>query len=247
MIRIIVCGASGHVGREVVRLAQEDPAFAVAARVNRSGGDGCLGSIADVKAEADVIIDFSHHEGTGALISYALAHKLPLVIGTTGHTPDELELIAKAAETLPVFKAANTSIGVAVLTSLIKQAAAAFPGAEIEIVETHHNRKLDAPSGTALALADAIASVRPDSKPVFGRHGRSKRESGEIGIHSLRIGNVVGEHEVIIDACSETLILTHKANDRAMFADGALSAAEFIVGRPAGLYGMEQLTEAMNK
>ncbi|MBO4330842.1 MAG: 4-hydroxy-tetrahydrodipicolinate reductase [Oscillospiraceae bacterium] len=246
MIRLIVCGASGHVGREAVRLAEEDPAFSVAARVNRSGSDGCLSSIADVKDEADVIIDFSNHEGTAALIAYALEKKLPLVIGTTGHTPEELELITKASEALPVFKAANTSLGVAVLTSLIKQAVAAFPGAEIEIVETHHNRKLDAPSGTALALADAIASVRPDSKPVFGRSGRHKRESGEIGIHSLRMGNVVGEHEVIIDACSETLVLTHKANDRAMFADGALSAAEFIVGRPAGLYGMEQLIESMN-
>lgn len=246
MIRIIVCGASGHVGREVVRLAQEDDGFDVAARVNRSGSDGCFASLASVDVPADVIIDFSNHEGTEELVSYALSKKIPLVIGTTGHTPQQLEMINDAAGSIPVFKAANTSIGVAVLTRLIKQAVAAFPDADIEIVETHHNRKLDAPSGTALALADAVSSVRPDSKLVFGRHGRQKREPSEIGIHSLRMGNVVGEHEVIIDACSETLVLAHKAHDRSMFADGALTAAEFIVGRPAGLYGMEQLISELN-
>lgn len=245
MIRTIVCGATGHVGREVVRFIGESSVFELVGGVNASGEGGCVSHISLIDAPADVIIDFSHHTATSELLKYAVEKNIPAVICTTGHTEDELAEISRAAESIPVFKAANTSLGVAVLTELIKQAAAAFPFADIEIVESHHNRKLDAPSGTALALADAVTEVRKDAYPVFGRHGRSPRGAGEIGIHSLRMGNVVGEHQVIIDACTETITLTHQAHDRAMFAEGALTAAEFIVGKSAGMYGMKQLVASL--
>ncbi len=135
----------------------------------------------------------------------------------------------------------NMSVGLAVLVTAGKQAAAAFPGADIEIIETHHNRKLNAPSGTALMLAEAMREVRPNSKFVFGRQGSHVREKEEIGIHAIRMGNIVGEHQVIISTDSQTITLKHEAHDRALFAEGALAAAEFLINKPAGLYNMQDV------
>ena len=133
------------------------------------------------------------------------------------------------------------SVGVALLARLVKQAAAIFGGCDVEIVEAHHNRKVDAPSGTALMLADAVKSQRPDAEYVYGRSGQHKRQPNEIGIHSLRMGNVVGEHEVIFATDNQTITLKHQAHDRALFAEGALTAAGFLVGQPAGFYHMDDL------
>ena len=149
--------------------------------------------------------------------------------------------IVAAAEEIPVFFAANYALGVALLAELAKKTAAAFPNAEIEIVEKHHSRKIDAPSGTALMLANAIKSVRPECKEHCGRSGICKRTPNEIGIHSLRMGNIVGEHEVIVHAGSQSITLKHEAYNRALFAEGALAAAKWLIGKPAGLYTMSDL------
>ena len=144
-----------------------------------------------------------------------------------------------------MFFAANFSLGVALLIDTARRVAAAMPDAEIEIIEKHHDRKLDAPSGTALAIANALCEVRPGATIVTGRSGYGKRTPEEIGIHAVRMGNIVGEHEVIIGTPNQTITLTHQAHDRALFAEGALAAAEFLCkGRPAGLYNMTDLVKA---
>ena len=190
---------------------------------------------------ADILIDFSHHTAVKDVLQYAKANNCAAVIGTTGHTAEEKELIFAAAKEIPVFYSGNMSLGIAVLCRLAKQAAAFFPDADIEIVEVHHNRKVDAPSGTAHMLFNAIKEVRPEATEHCGRAGEGKRTNGEIGISSLRMGNVVGIHEVHICTGTQTLTLKHEATTRAMLADGAVDAARFMVGKPTGLYNMENI------
>ena len=153
-------------------------------------------------------------------------------------------MIQRAAEAIPVFHAANMSLGVALLIELAKITAKTFPDADIEIIEKHHNRKLDAPSGTALAIANALKTVRENAALIFGRHGNAKREQGEIGIHAIRMGNIVGEHEVIVGTDTQTITLKHEAHSRSLFAEGAIAAAEFIASRPAGFYDMNRMIAA---
>jgi len=198
-------------------------------------------ALADYDGPADCIVDFSHHSLTPALTAYAAARRLPLVIATTGQTPEELAAIREAAKTVPVLFASNFSLGIVVLTALAKQAAKAFPEADIEIVEAHHNRKLDVPSGTALTLAQAVQSVRPGSRLVIGRHENGRRDPADIGVHSLRMGNVVGVHEIHICTDTQTLTLRHEAHDRALFAEGALTAAQWVVTMEPGLYDMQSI------
>ncbi len=190
---------------------------------------------------ADTVIDFSHPDATAALLSFATRNRLPLCLGTTGQDRGQLHAIASAAERIPIFRAANFSLGVALLRLLIGEVLAAFPQAEAEIVETHHSRKLDAPSGTALALADAIRAQAPGRFVRAGRPGTGVRDPQEIGIHSLRIGQTTGIHEVLFDTGHEAVTLRHEAHDRSAYAAGALAAADFLVTQPPGLYGMEQL------
>ena len=147
----------------------------------------------------------------------------------------------KASEYIPLFFSANYSFGIALLIDLAKKTAAAMPDAEIEIIEKHHDRKLDAPSGTAVAIANAITEVRPSAYAVTGRSGMGKRTKEEIGIHAVRMGNIVGEHEVIIGTPNQTITLKHEAHDRALFAEGALTAAKFLYNKPAGFYNMNDL------
>ncbi|MBQ2719210.1 MAG: 4-hydroxy-tetrahydrodipicolinate reductase, partial [Clostridia bacterium] len=217
----------------------------VAAAVDISGtaveGVPTYTSLSAVTEPADVLIDFSHHAATKELLAFATARRMPLVIATTGQTEEERAAILDAAKTLPVFFSGNMSIGIALLVSLARQAAAIFPEADVEIVEVHHNKKLDAPSGTALMLAEGIREVREGGKITVGRNGHAPREHGEIGIHSLRLGNVVGRHEVHINTGTQTLILGHEAHSRALFAEGALRAAEYLGGRGAGLYNVRDL------
>ena len=151
------------------------------------------------------------------------------------------DAIVEAAKKIPVFFSANYSLGIAVLADLAQKAAAMFPDADIEIVETHHNQKLDVPSGTALLLANGIKAVRPEAEFVIGRHENGKRTKQQIGIHSLRLGSETGTHEILISTGSETLTLTHRAENRALFAEGALRAASWLMGKPAGLYAMRDL------
>ena len=242
MTKVIVHGALGRMGKEVTRFVTESEDMAACALVD-IGGDGkdVLKSLSDFTGEADVIIDFSHHTAVPAVLEYAKARKLPAIIATTGCTDEENAAIKEASDVIPVFASGNMSIGVAVLAALAAEAARVMKDADIEIVETHHKNKLDAPSGTALMLCDAIREVRPDSYAVCGRSGNGKRTPEEIGVHAIRMGNIVGEHEVIIGTNNQTITLRHEAHDRALFAEGALAAAEFLQGKPAGLYTMRDI------
>jgi 4-hydroxy-tetrahydrodipicolinate reductase len=206
--------------------------------------NGVARSLDELDVKADVIIDFTTHTSAPELCEYAVRTKSALVVATTGHSEDELAAIKSAAASVPVFLSANMSLGVAVLRDLVRRAVAMFPDADVEIVETHHDRKLDSPSGTALLLAESVKTERPAARLVFGREGQAKRQKDEIGMHSLRMGNVVGEHTVYIATDNETLALSHHAASRAVFADGALVAAKHIVGKRPGLYDMTDVLGA---
>lgn len=233
-MRIIVNGANGRMGKELIKLIEEGYRNSIlSAAVGRK--------IDEFKGEADCIIDFSNHAATENLIAYAVRRQLPLVVATTGHSEEELQHIRNASCKIPVFMAANMSLGVALLVELARKAVMMMPEADIEIVEKHHNRKLDAPSGTALLIADEIREVRNDLKLNIGRSGHQKREQDEIGIHSVRLGNIVGDHEVIIGTDTQTITLKHEAHSRALFAEGAVAAAEFLVNQNAGLYSMKDI------
>ena len=245
-MRIILTGAAGRMGREMLTaVAATEGRAEIVAAVDITGteiaGIPTCTSLADVREEADVLVDFSHHSATCELLAFARDHKMPLVIATTGQTEEERAAITAAAARLPVFFSGNMSIGIALLISLARQAAAIFPDADVEIVEVHHNKKLDAPSGTALMLAEGVREVREGGEITVGRHGNCPRKKGEIGIQSLRMGNVVGRHEIHVNTGSQTITLTHEAHSRALFAEGALRAAEYLVGRSAGMYNVRDL------
>lgn len=241
-MKIIVHGASGRMGQVLLSLIEKNKySSELACAVDKNASGACLASLSDFTGNADVIVDFSTHTATKALLDYAVSRRIPVVVCTTGHSCDELELIRQASKFVPVFHSGNMSVGIAVLIDLAARAAMAFPDADIEIVETHHNRKLDAPSGTAIMIADSLRNVRPDAYNNCGRHGNCPRNAKEIGISSLRYGNIVGIHEVIVSTDSQTLTLKHEAHDRALFAEGALAAADFIKDLPAGLYCMDDL------
>ncbi len=248
-MRILISGLCGRMGNEVAKLAMNGyrgAELTAGVDINACGAEGipCAQHFEDADTEVDCIVDFSHHTCVGELLDFAVKNGIPAVIATTGHTDEERQAIEAAAKKIPVFYAANYSLGIALLIELAKKVAKTMPDAEIEIIEKHHDQKLDAPSGTALAIADAICSVRPDATKKCGRNGFGKRTPQEIGIHAVRIGNVVGEHEVIVGTGSQTLTLKHEAHDRSLFAEGALAAAEFLCALPensAGLYSMKDL------
>lgn len=242
MIRIIVCGALGRMGRLCVEKISESADMELAAQVDITGdGEQVLTALTDFSGSADLVIDFSFHTAAPAIMGWAAAHGVGVIMCTTGHDAEEKDAITAAAAHIPVFWSANMSLGVALLIELAKKTAAAFPEADIEIVETHHNRKADAPSGTALAIGNAIKEVRSDAAFHMGRAGMAKRVAGEIGFHAIRRGNIPGIHEVIVSTDTQSITLKHEVYDRALFADGALSAARFLSGKGAGLYQMKDL------
>ena len=240
-MRAIVTGACGRMGCVLRELIDASPDWTLAAGIDPyatqpgllTGFSGC--------PDADVIIDFSNHTATPALLSFAIERALPVVIATTGHTPEELAMISAAAKEIPIFHSGNMSVGVALLCTLAKKTAAVFPNADIEIVETHHCHKLDAPSGTALMLADAIREVRQAAETQVGRSGHCPRKPGEIGIHAVRRGEIVGIHEVLVSTPTQTITLRHEAHTRALFAEGALDAARFLCAQTPGLYQMQSM------
>jgi 4-hydroxy-tetrahydrodipicolinate reductase len=239
-MRAIVCGANGAMGRLLCQLLGDE----VVGMVSADGENGVPATFAQLgQVDADVVIDFSHHSAVADVLSYARGMGCAAVIGTTGHTREEKELIYDAAESIPVFYSGNMSLGIAVLCKLAKQAAACFLDADIEIVEVHHNRKVDAPSGTAKMLFEAVKSARTELMEHCGRAGEGKRHPNEVGISSLRMGNVVGIHEVHIATGNQILTLRHEALDRKMFAEGGVEAARFVAGKSAGLYTMTELLE----
>ena len=237
-MRAIICGANGAMGKLICAALGDE----LVGRVSIDGENNVPKTFAELgNLSADVLVDFSHHTAIADVLNYAKANGMAAVIGTTGHTPEEKELIFAAAKEIPVFYSGNMSLGIAVLCRLAKEAAKFFPDADIEIVEVHHNRKVDAPSGTALMLFNAIKEVRPQAQANCGRAGEGKRTKDEIGISALRMGSVVGVHEVHIHTGTQHLTLKHEAVTRAMLADGAVDAARFMVGKPVGLHNMEHM------
>lgn len=242
-MNVILVGANGNMGNEMMARIDEREDMNLMAGVDVNKPErNCpwFSSINDVDCSADIIVDFSSPHVLDDLLSYAVARRIPLVIATTGHTPEQIEKIGQASSQIPIFFSGNMSIGICLLNRLAQYIAEVFPYADIEIVETHHSHKLDAPSGTALMLANSINEVRPSTICV-GRAGHSRRKDNEIGISSLRLGCDMGKHEVMFDTGCERLTISHQAYSRALYADGALSAMQFITTKQSGLYGVSDL------
>ena len=244
-MNILISGALGFMGREVARQAAAH-GMEVACGVDIVAGQADFPMYTTFEAcpKVDAIVDFSTWKPGADLLSYAVRHRIPAVIATTGLSEEQLAAIDEAAKVIPIFRSGNMSLGIALLRALAKKAASVLgEGFDIEIVETHHNRKADAPSGTALMLLDAVKEGCAEEKQaVFGRHGRdAKRQKQEIGVHALRGGTVTGEHEVFFFGTSERIRLSHSAENRSVFAAGALKAADFLVGQQPGLYTMDDV------
>ncbi len=252
MLKLIICGCGGKMGRAVAAAAAQS-GFETVAGIDShaSGNEGfafpVYGSFDDVRPAADAIIDFSRPEAIDGLLGFAVSRRLPAVLATTGYTPAQQAEIDRAAGSIAVFQSFNMSLGVSLAASLVKKAAAFLEGFDIEIVETHHNQKVDAPSGTAFMLADAANSgLSQAKKPVTGREGsQAKRTDGEIGIHAVRGGSIVGEHEVLFFGQNESLSITHRAHNRGLFAAGALRAAEFLQDKRPGKYNMDDIINSL--
>ena len=250
MTNIILSGANGKMGRVITRLANEDKDCKIIAGVDISDfGENdypVFKNFADIDVIADVIVDFSHPSVLSGLLEYAKEKKLPVIIATTGLTDEQRASLVEVSKEIPVFFSANMSLGINLIIALAKKATAILEGNfDIEIIEKHHNQKIDAPSGTALAIADAISdtlSTAPEY--VYDRHSvRKKRDAKEIGIHSIRGGSIVGEHQVIFAGQDETIELKHQATSKEVFAVGAIAAAKFMNGKPVGFYTMDDLIE----
>ena len=247
-VKIIVTGVGGRMGRAVCEAAKAHGGFEIVAGVDIAPVQAefpVYSGIGEVSAElgADVIIDFSHHSALEGILKYAEAAGCASVICTTGHTEEEKAMMLEFSERTPVFYSRNMSIGINLLLSLVRKAAATLEGFDIEIIEKHHHNKLDAPSGTALMLAEAAAdSVPYDAEFVYERQSvRRKRAPEEIGIHAVRGGSIVGEHDVIFAGTDEVITISHSAASREVFAQGALRAALYMKGKGAGMYDMEKV------
>ena len=250
MTNIILCGCGGRMGKAIAAAAKNDCTIVAGVDINASSLSAACDfpiyeKISDFPDKADVIIDFSHHSAIHSLIEYAKKTKTPIVIATTGHTDEELALIEESSKEIAIFRSGNFSLGINLLITLAKQAAKTLGmDFDVEIVEKHHNKKLDAPSGTAIMIADAIASERKESEYVYDRHSvRKAREQKEIGIHSVRGGTIVGEHEAIFAGENEIVTISHSAASREIFATGALRAAIYLANKDYGLYNMTDMIE----
>jgi 4-hydroxy-tetrahydrodipicolinate reductase len=248
MTRIIISGCNGKMGRQVFSCAADRDDCEVVAGIDISteteNGYPIFSKPGEINVDADVIIDFSNPALLPSLLQYAQINKMPLVLCTTGYSKAQIETIENVSKEVPVFYSGNMSIGVNLLIELSKKAAKALGNSfDIEIIEKHHNQKIDAPSGTALMIANSISSVMNNNMHyVYDRHSqRKKRESTEIGIHSVRGGTIVGEHEVLFAGKNETITITHTAQSKEIFAIGAVNAAIYLKNMPAGLYDMGDL------
>ncbi len=249
MVKIILRGCSGKMGHVITKCVESKENCEIVAGVDINKCDApypIFTSFADVDVDADVVIDFSHPSVLASLLEYCKNKKIPAVVATTGLSDEQKKAIEEASKEVPMFFSANMSIGVNLISELVAKAARVLEGSfDIEIVEAHHNQKIDAPSGTALMLADSISDALT-KKPTyeFDRHSkRAKRDPNEIGIHSVRGGTIVGEHEVIFAGLDEVIKISHSARSKDLFAVGAVNAAVFLKGKPAGMYSMKQLVD----
>lgn len=236
-MNLLIYGINGYMGRTIKELGKEDGYWKNIHGLSRES----LELLKDINY--DVIVDFTHRSSLKDLLSLALEKRLPLVIGTTGYDEYQLEKIKEASEIIPILHATNMSLGMNILFDLVEQTARRLKDrVDIEVVETHHNRKKDAPSGSAVTIVESIEKgLGEGRKHQHGRSGECPREKGEIGIHALRGGNIVGDHEVSFINDLESINISHKAYDRKVFAQGALEAAKFIIGKEPGLYNMKDV------
>ena len=245
MLRVIISGYSGSMGKVLTKCANEDSELEIVCGSSKDDLDvpfKTYHKMSEVEELADVIIDFSHHSTIEDTLSYAIKTKTPIVIATTGFNEDELNRIEDASKIIPIFHSSNMSLGVNVLVKLVKEAAKALNGFDIEIIEKHHNKKLDSPSGTAVMIANGVKEVLPDSEFIYGRHGRSdKRNTTEVGIHAIRGGTIVGEHTAIFAGHNEVVEIKHTAQSKDIFAQGSIAAAKFLVKQEPGYYNMNDM------
>lgn len=253
MVRMIMHGCNGKMGQVISEICKEDNEIEIVAGIDPYTGVQndypVFADIAECQAEADVVVDFAAAPAVDRLLDYCTAHKLPVVLCTTGLSERQLARVEEASKQTAVLKSANMSLGINLLMELLKRAALALApaGFDMEIVERHHNQKVDAPSGTALALADSLNEALDNAYAYqYDRtKDRKKREKYEIGIQSVRGGSIVGEHEVIFAGTDEVIEFRHTAYSKAVFAKGAVEAAKFLAGRPAGRYEMRDVAAAV--
>lgn len=246
MIKVIMHGCNGKMGQVITGICKEDSDVEIVAGIdvvdNKDNGYPVFTDIMKCDVEADVIIDFAAAVAVDKLLDYSVAKNVPVVLCTTGLSPEQLNKVAEASKKVAILKSANMSLGINTLMKLLKDAANVFApaGFDIEIVEKHHNQKLDAPSGTALALADSINEARNNEyEYVYDRSNvRQKRGAKELGISAVRGGSIVGEHEVIFAGLDEVIEIKHTAYSKSVFAKGAVEAAKFLAGKSAGMYDM---------
>ena len=252
MIKCIMHGCNGHMGQVISGLLKEDTQAEIEAGIDlcteEKNGYPVFASLEECTVDADVVIDFASPKAVDHLLDYCKEHRLPVVVCTTGLSEEQMEHLRKTSEHVAVLKSANMSLGVNMLLDLLQTAAKilAPAGFDMEIVEKHHRLKLDAPSGTALALADSLNEALDHAYTyTYDRSQvREKRDPKEIGISAVRGGNIVGEHEVIFAGTDEVITFKHTAYSKAIFAKGAVQAAKFLAGKPAGLYDMRDVIEA---
>lgn len=243
MIKIAVCGACGKMGANIIELLNGDGEAEYFCGIDPRGGVKTCTSFKNIESKPDVIIDFSSPAVLSDELNYAVKNGVPAVIGSTGFTPAQLDEISAAAKKVAIFRTANFSLGVNLLCQLVKRAAETLGEKfDIEIIEKHHNQKVDAPSGTALMLADSANSAFGGGKQYLnGREGICGKRGKEIGMHAVRGGTIVGEHEVLFCGEDEIVTLSHSARSKKVFAAGAIKAAKWLAGKPAGLYDMSDL------
>jgi 4-hydroxy-tetrahydrodipicolinate reductase len=252
MTRIIMHGANGRMGKVITGLVAADPEAEIVAGVDIAPGDApypIYTSLSDVKEEADVIIDFSSSKIVDQLLETAVEKNLPVVLCTTGLSEDQLANVRKKSQQIAILKSGNMSLGINTLTGLLKEATKVFgdAGFDVEIVERHHNQKLDAPSGTAIMLADAINEAAGGKyEYIYDRsQRREKRDKKELGISAVRGGTIPGTHEIIFAGPDEVIELRHIAYSRSIFGNGAISAAKYLAGREPGLYDMNDVIQGL--
>ena len=247
MTKVVITGCSGKMGASLINVAASREDIEIVGGIDIvepvNAKFEYAKTFSELKCNADVIVDFSNPTVLDSMLEYAVEKNIPVVICTTGYSEEQKKKIFAASEKIAVFYSGNMSLGINLIIELAKKAAAVFgDGFDVEIVEQHHNQKLDAPSGTALMIADAISEVKTDAEYVYDRHSyRKKRDKKEIGIHSVRGGNIVGEHEVIFAGQDEVLTISHSARSKTVFAVGALNAAVYLKDKGAGMYNMSDL------
>jgi len=253
MTRIIMHGCNGRMGQAITALAADRTDVKIVCGVDKYTGIKneypVYPEINQVTEEADVIVDFSNPSSLEGMLEYAKSKNLGVIVATTGLSAQQKDMLVEASKEIPLFFSANMSLGVNLLIDLAAKAAKVLEDTfDIEIIEKHHNQKLDAPSGTALAIADGINDALTEPHEyVYDRHSvRKKREKTEIGIHAIRGGTIVGEHTVVFAGQDEVIELTHIAQSRQVFAAGAISAAKFLTGKGAGYYNMQSLVNSIN-